>query len=206
MLGPWRCIARATSWARGGRTGGTPRRNGSPRPSEAWPWRTGSRPCFGVRTSRKTTPIAWHSPRCAATRSGLPPPPASGTRLCRPIPSSATIARAGTATTPPAPPPWPPPGKARMSPSPMTWRRQSSAARPSTGSRPSWRLDQAPRIRAAPGTRVIVQTLDHWKQDTDLAGIREADGLAKLPADEQKVWRAFWADVDSLLKRAGGPR
>ena len=50
----------------------------------------------------------------------------------------------------------------------------------------------------------IVQTLDHWKQDTDLAGIRDADGLAKLPVDEQKAWRALWADVDSLVKRAGG--
>ena len=52
----------------------------------------------------------------------------------------------------------------------------------------------------------IVQTLEHWKQDTDLAGIRDADGLAKLPADEQKAWRTLWADVDSLLKRARGQR
>jgi len=54
--------------------------------------------------------------------------------------------------------------------------------------------------------QAIVQTLDHSKQDTDLAGVRDADGLAKLPADEQKAWRALWADADSLLKRAGGPR
>jgi eukaryotic-like serine/threonine-protein kinase len=52
----------------------------------------------------------------------------------------------------------------------------------------------------------IVQTLDHWEQDTDLAGIRNADGLAKLPADEQKAWRALWAGVDSLLRHAGVPR
>ena len=48
----------------------------------------------------------------------------------------------------------------------------------------------------------IVQTLSHWKQDTDLAGIRDAEALAKLPEDEQKAWRTLWADVDSLLKRA----
>ncbi len=48
----------------------------------------------------------------------------------------------------------------------------------------------------------IIQTVDHWKQDTDLAGVRDADGLATLPADEQKAWRTLWADVDVLLKRA----
>jgi len=52
----------------------------------------------------------------------------------------------------------------------------------------------------------ILQTVDHWKQDTDLAGVRDADGLAKLPADEQKDWRTLWADVDSTLKRAGSQR
>jgi hypothetical protein len=53
---------------------------------------------------------------------------------------------------------------------------------------------------------VIVQRMIHWKQDTDLAGIRDADALAKLPGEEQKVWQALWADVDALLKRAGSPR
>ncbi len=52
----------------------------------------------------------------------------------------------------------------------------------------------------------VIKTLSHWKQDTDLAGIRDAAALAKLPAEEQKAWRALWADVDSLLKRAGGQR
>ena len=53
---------------------------------------------------------------------------------------------------------------------------------------------------------MIIKTLEHWKQDSDLATIRDAAGLAKLPADEQKAWRALWADVDSLLKRPGGSR
>ena len=53
--------------------------------------------------------------------------------------------------------------------------------------------------------QAIVQTLDHWKKDSDLAGIREAKALAKLPADEQKAWRTLWADVDSLLNRAATP-
>jgi tetratricopeptide (TPR) repeat protein len=50
----------------------------------------------------------------------------------------------------------------------------------------------------------IVQTLQHWKQDSDLAGVREADALAKLPEGERKQWQALWADVDAKLGRAAG--
>jgi eukaryotic-like serine/threonine-protein kinase len=49
----------------------------------------------------------------------------------------------------------------------------------------------------------IARTLDHWKQDTDLVGIRDADALAKLPADEREAWRSLWADIDALRNRAG---
>jgi hypothetical protein len=48
----------------------------------------------------------------------------------------------------------------------------------------------------------IVQTLEHWKSDTDLAGIRDAVALCKLPADEQKACRELWAEVDVLLAKA----
>ncbi len=48
----------------------------------------------------------------------------------------------------------------------------------------------------------IVEVLSHWKQDSDVAGIRDAEALAKLPEEEQKAWRALWVDVDSLLKCA----
>jgi serine/threonine-protein kinase len=53
---------------------------------------------------------------------------------------------------------------------------------------------------------VIVQTLQHWRTDPDLAGLREPGALAKLPAAEQKAWRALWADVDALLQKAQGDR
>jgi eukaryotic-like serine/threonine-protein kinase len=46
--------------------------------------------------------------------------------------------------------------------------------------------------------------LRHWKSDTDLAGLRNAAALAKLPEDEQKACRAFWADVNTLLARPQG--
>jgi tetratricopeptide (TPR) repeat protein len=52
----------------------------------------------------------------------------------------------------------------------------------------------------------VARNMSHWKQDSDLAGIRDADALAKLPADEQRAWRALWGDVDSLLKRAQAQR
>jgi tetratricopeptide (TPR) repeat protein len=52
----------------------------------------------------------------------------------------------------------------------------------------------------------IGQTLQHWKIDADLAGIREESALAKLPADEQKACRALWSEVDALLAKARGNR
>ena len=42
----------------------------------------------------------------------------------------------------------------------------------------------------------------HWQKDTDLAGIRDAAALAKLPAEEQKACTQLWADVAALLKKA----
>jgi hypothetical protein len=44
--------------------------------------------------------------------------------------------------------------------------------------------------------------LQHWKQDTDLTGVREADALARLPEAERKQWETLWADVDAKLKLA----
>jgi tetratricopeptide (TPR) repeat protein len=44
--------------------------------------------------------------------------------------------------------------------------------------------------------------LAHWQKDPDLAGIRDRDELAKLPADEQKAFTQLWADLAALLKKA----
>ena len=52
----------------------------------------------------------------------------------------------------------------------------------------------------------IAQSLQFWKKDSDLAGIRETGSLARLPADEQKVWQELWANVDSLLKHLPTPK
>jgi hypothetical protein len=56
-----------------------------------------------------------------------------------------------------------------------------------------------------PADRAAVQqALRHWQQDADLAGIRDAAALAKLPADEQKAFSKLWADVAAVLKKAEG--
>jgi serine/threonine-protein kinase len=46
---------------------------------------------------------------------------------------------------------------------------------------------------------VVAQKLRHWQTDSDLAGVRYRDTLAKLPADERRPWEALWKDVDALL-------
>jgi superkiller protein 3 len=50
----------------------------------------------------------------------------------------------------------------------------------------------------------VQQTLKHWQKDTDLAGIRDKEAMAKLPAEEQKACTQLWADVAALLKKAEG--
>ncbi len=55
------------------------------------------------------------------------------------------------------------------------------------------------------GVTTIVKTLQHWRKDRDLVGIRDPAALGKLPPDEQKAFTALWTDVDALLKRSGPP-
>jgi serine/threonine-protein kinase len=56
--------------------------------------------------------------------------------------------------------------------------------------------------RDAKAAAFIAQTMRHWKVDTDLIGVRDADGLAKLPEAERASWRDLWGEVDRLLTRA----
>jgi hypothetical protein len=57
-----------------------------------------------------------------------------------------------------------------------------------------------------PESRMSVRsTMQHWRQDADLAGIRDAEPLSKLPEAERKEWQSLWADVDQLLKKADQP-
>jgi serine/threonine protein kinase/tetratricopeptide (TPR) repeat protein len=47
------------------------------------------------------------------------------------------------------------------------------------------------------------QVLQHWPEDDDLAGVRDADALAKLPPDERKAWQDLWSKVADLLNKPG---
>jgi serine/threonine-protein kinase len=55
-----------------------------------------------------------------------------------------------------------------------------------------------------PVRQSAAETLQHWKVDPDLAGVRDPDKLANLPKDEQKACRALFAEVDALLAKARG--
>jgi tetratricopeptide (TPR) repeat protein len=46
------------------------------------------------------------------------------------------------------------------------------------------------------------QALTHWQEDRDLAGVRDKDALAKLPAEERAAWEKLWANVAALLKKS----
>jgi serine/threonine-protein kinase len=56
-----------------------------------------------------------------------------------------------------------------------------------------------------PGNPTLVkQRLPHWRQDSALAGIRDKDAVAKLPAEEQKACQQLWAEVETVLAKAQG--
>ncbi len=49
----------------------------------------------------------------------------------------------------------------------------------------------------------IRQTLKRWQVDSDLSGLRTPTELAKLPTEEQEACKKLWADVQTLLDKAG---
>jgi hypothetical protein len=46
------------------------------------------------------------------------------------------------------------------------------------------------------------RVLRSWRANKALAGVRDEEGLAKLPPAERAVWRELWAEVEKLLKPA----
>jgi tetratricopeptide (TPR) repeat protein/tRNA A-37 threonylcarbamoyl transferase component Bud32 len=51
------------------------------------------------------------------------------------------------------------------------------------------------------GRTLVRWTLQHWQQDLDLASMRDAKALARLPQAERAAWQDFWAEVGTLLKK-----
>ena len=50
----------------------------------------------------------------------------------------------------------------------------------------------------------VPKTLDHWKTDADLAGIRDENELTTLPENERAAFKQLWNNVDRLLAKAVG--
>ena len=48
--------------------------------------------------------------------------------------------------------------------------------------------------------------LGGWKENSRLAGIRDAAAISSLLADEQVACRALWSEVDAVLARLKGGR
>ncbi len=98
---------------------------------------------------------------------------------------SASLAAAGQGADDPRPDDA---ARARLRGQALEWLKAERAA---------WaRMLDAGDAQARPTVR---QTLEHWYVDTDLAGVRDAGALAKLPESERAAWRALWAEVNALL-------
>jgi Flp pilus assembly protein TadD len=53
------------------------------------------------------------------------------------------------------------------------------------------------------GCAAAAKQMKAWQDDPELAGLRDAAALAKLPAAEQEACRKFWAEVAALRARTG---
>jgi tetratricopeptide (TPR) repeat protein len=55
------------------------------------------------------------------------------------------------------------------------------------------------------GRPAVVQQMQHWLADADFNGVRGAEALGRLPAEERAAWVRLWADVTDLLAQSKGP-
>jgi len=171
-------------------------------------WRlpgTSSLPSRTAATRRPATRNASVWPSGARSRISITRQPACTPPPSPPTPNWPTTSGPRTATTPPATQlaaAGQGEGAAKLDEKERTRLRQQAL---------DWlRAELAPRRRqletGKPDDRAEVHmTMRHWQQDTDLAGIRDAAALAKLPADQQKACTQLWADVAALLKKARTP-
>jgi hypothetical protein len=70
------------------------------------------------------------------------------------------------------------------------------------------RADPALRTRQLDGGRPtdltpVRQAMQTWQKAAELAGVRDAAALAKLPGAEREGWRTLWHDVAVLLGTTG---
>src|SRR5207249_940263 len=67
------------------------------------------------------------------------------------------------------------------------------------------RADLDALARALPASKpeerpLLLARLQRWKVDADLASLRDAESVSKLPDDERAALRSLWADLDAALK------
>jgi tetratricopeptide (TPR) repeat protein len=81
--------------------------------------------------------------------------------------------------------------RARLRRQAQGWLRADLAA---------WRavLEKEP-VKAAP---VVAQQMARRLQDTDFAGVRGSEALARLPEEERQAWQKLWAEVSQLRTKA----
>jgi serine/threonine protein kinase/tetratricopeptide (TPR) repeat protein len=82
--------------------------------------------------------------------------------------------------------------KAKLRRQAIEWLRAELAARMKRleGSKPEDRAD-------------LVWSVRRWKDNGNLAGVRDETKLEKLPEQERKAWQALWADVAAVLRKSG---
>jgi serine/threonine-protein kinase len=81
--------------------------------------------------------------------------------------------------------------RARLRKQALDWLRANLAVR--TG-----KLDSRTPASRASASRAA----SRWRQDPNLAGIRDPEALAQLPEGERNACEAFWAEVQALFDRA----
>jgi hypothetical protein len=63
----------------------------------------------------------------------------------------------------------------------------------------------APRPPQRAANELATEQLERVNQ-SNLAGVRAKDALARLPEEERKEWERLWSDVDALLRRFSPPK
>ena len=80
-------------------------------------------------------------------------------------------------------------------------RRGSPRWRPEQASpAPGWRWTDLLKKANRQQRQIAQPILAHWRNDADLASVRDKKELESLPPAERDGWRKFWADVDELLR------
>jgi tetratricopeptide (TPR) repeat protein len=54
--------------------------------------------------------------------------------------------------------------------------------------------------------RALLQQMQSWQKEADLAGVRERSAVVRLPEAERQQWHQLWDDVEALRQRLAGEK